>query len=217
MGFGLKEIADSLKLGIKAENFYQLLEDKAVEKRTEINKLQRQLQQIEKSLYEVENEQEFTCSISIKTIPSRKVVSCRSVIHEFSEEGKLCGDLMEEFAKLNVQFAFPDYSLAIEHVVDLENSHIEAEIQRSVEKNYKDTEIVRFFDIPQILVASLTYQGGYSRISETNPYIAKWILENQYEICGPAFNIYHTSPENEENEDDFITEVCFPIKSRYHN
>lgn len=68
--------------------------------------------------------------------------------------------------------------------------------------------------IPSCEVASLVYQGGYSRLKDINIYIAKWITQSGFEICGSAFNIYYISPEHEANEEKFITEVCFPIKKR---
>lgn len=214
MGFGLKEITQALRNGIQTEVFHKLMEDKAEEKKNEIIKLTRQVKQIEKSLREFNNKEEFSCCITVKTIPARRVASYRTTIKEFSEEGILWTALMQECGKQKVQFVVPEYSMAIEHMVDLENNHIEAEVQRSVDKLYKDTERVKFLEIPEIPVASLTYQGGYSRINDVNPYVAKWILENHYEICGAPFNIYHISPGNEKNEESFITEVCFPIKIR---
>jgi DNA-binding transcriptional MerR regulator len=214
MGFGLKEITQALRNGIRTEVFHKLMEDKAKEKRNEIIKLTRQLKQIENSLNEFYNKGEFSCCISVKTIPARRVVSYRAVIKEFSDEGILWTALMEECSKQKVQFVVPEYSMAIEHMVDFENNLLEVEVQRAVDKLYEDTEQVKFLEVPEILAASLTYQGGYSRINVVNPYVAKWILENNYEISGAAFNIYHISPGNEENEDSFITEVCFPIKIR---
>lgn len=214
MGYGLKDIIEVLKQGLQAESFRKLLEAKETEKKNEVRLLQKQLKQIEKSRKEIDNKEEFTCCISMKTIPQRKIVSHRFVIKEFSEEGTLWKVLITECSKQNVQFAVPEYAIAIEYVVDLEKNYIDTEIQRAVDKLYQDTDTIKFTEVAPVLVASLTYQGGYSRINEINPYIAKWILENQYEICGAAFNIYHISPENEENEDNFITEVCFPIKNR---
>lgn len=213
MGFGLKEIAKVQESGLQTEDFKKLLEDKSKEKAIEMTKLQRQLQQIEKSLMDV-NKKELTCCVCVKTIPQRKVASYRTVIKEFPEEGMLWGILMEECGRLNVQFASPEYAMAIEHVVDRENNYIDTEIQRSVDKLYPATERIKFFEMPGVLVASLTYQGGYDLLNEMNPYVAKWILENHYEICGPEFNIYHISPERVTNEEQFITEVCYPIKIR---
>ena len=52
----------------------------------------------------------------------------------------------------------------------------------------------------------------YSQMNEVNMAIANWIKENGYEFAGPMFNIYYASPATTQNEDEFVTEVCYPIK-----
>jgi effector-binding domain-containing protein len=51
-------------------------------------------------------------------------------------------------------------------------------------------------------------------LKDVNESVAKWISDNHYELCGNLFNIYHVSPAGADDEDDFITEVCFPIRMR---
>ena len=36
--------------------------------------------------------------------------------------------------------------------------------------------------------------------------------ENGYESDGAKLNIYHVSPHETQNTDEFITEVCCPVK-----
>lgn len=47
---------------------------------------------------------------------------------------------------------------------------------------------------------------------EVNMAIASWIKENGYDFAGPMFNIYYASPATTQNEDEFVTEVCYPVK-----
>ena len=35
---------------------------------------------------------------------------------------------------------------------------------------------------------------------------------NGYAFDGPMFNIYHVSPHETSNPDEYVTEVCYPIK-----
>ena len=37
---------------------------------------------------------------------------------------------------------------------------------------------------------------------------------NGYEAAGPMFNIYHVSPHDTKNPDEFVTEVCYPVKKK---
>lgn len=60
--------------------------------------------------------------------------------------------------------------------------------------------------------ASATYQGPNSKINEVNAAVAVWVRGNGYEYDGPAFNIYHVSPHETQNPDEFVTAVCYPVK-----
>ena len=71
---------------------------------------------------------------------------------------------------------------------------VEVEAQKTVKGQYPDT-----------------YQGGYEHIGEVNAAVAAWIEANGYRYAGPMFNIYHVSPHETRNPDEFVTEVCYPI------
>ena len=40
------------------------------------------------------------------------------------------------------------------------------------------------------------------------------IADNGYDYAGPMFDIYHVSPYETQNPDEFVTEVCFPVKKK---
>lgn len=37
---------------------------------------------------------------------------------------------------------------------------------------------------------------------------------NGYESVAPMFNIYHVSPYETHHPDEFVTEVCYPVKKK---
>lgn len=41
-----------------------------------------------------------------------------------------------------------------------------------------------------------------------------WAEANGYETDGPMTNIYHVSPHETQNPDEFVTEVCLPVKKK---
>jgi effector-binding domain-containing protein len=169
---------------------------------------------MENAINDLGKENDFALSIVIKRIPSRKVASFRMKIKEFTDEGVLWQTLGEECAKLNVQFSDTDYTIAIQHEINFDENYIDVEVQRNVEKILEDTDKIKFLDVSTCEVASLTFQGCYCKLKDINLYLAKWIIQNDFEIYGPAFNIYYVSPEHERNENKFITEICFPIRKR---
>ncbi|MBU5438072.1 MerR family transcriptional regulator [Tissierella sp. MSJ-40] len=214
MGFGLKEISNMQLENMQLDKLKEVLQNKIIIKEQEIKQIKRQLSQMENALNDLEKEENFAFSIVTKRIPPRKVASFRMKIEEFPDEGTLWQTLGDECAKLNVEFADNDYAIAIQHEINFDDNYIDVEVQRTVEKVMEDTDKIRFFDVSSCDVVSLAFQGGYYRLKDINLYLAKWIIQNEFEICGPVFNIYYVSPEHEKNEDKFITEVCFPIKKR---
>ena len=44
--------------------------------------------------------------------------------------------------------------------------------------------------------------------------LANQLEANGYESAGPMFNIYHVSPHETQNPDEFVTEICYPVKKR---
>ena len=74
----------------------------------------------------------------------------------------------------------------------------------------------RFFDVHThfVTVASCTYRGSYALITDVYAAMIPWIEANGYETAGPMFNIYHVSPHDTKNPDEFVTEVCYPVKKK---
>ena len=76
----------------------------------------------------------------------------------------------------------------------------------------RETEHVVFKTVPPVTFASVTFQGPYDKIQAANAAVAAWVRDNGYVFDGPAFNIYHVSPHETDNPEEFITEVCYPVR-----
>lgn len=212
LGFGLKEIASIQINSNSNEKIKQFISGKIEEKETELAMIKNQIKQMKQAMKDLDNEGNYALSVAIKKIPARKVASRRDILHKFQEEGRLWGELNEECQKLNVRFADVDYSFAITHKLDLEHSYMDVEVQRVVEKLIKDTDKIKFLEIPECEAITVAFQGVYSKLGDINTYVANWVKRNGYQICGLSFSTYYISPGNEANPENFITEVCFPIK-----
>ena len=66
--------------------------------------------------------------------------------------------------------------------------------------------------MPPVTFASATYQGPYSEINAVNAAVAAWVRDNGYIYDAPAFNIYHISPHETQNPEEFVTEICYPVR-----
>ena len=58
------------------------------------------------------------------------------------------------------------------------------------------------------------FKGGYHLITEVYAAVAAWLNANGYESVDHMFNIYHISPHETHNPDEFVTEVCYPVKKK---
>ena len=88
---------------------------------------------------------------------------------------------------------------------------VEVMAWKTVKGDYPDTEHVKFRTIPAVTCATVVHKGSYAKIGEANAAVAKWVRENGYSFAGNMFNIYHVSPHETSNPDEFVTEVCYPI------
>lgn len=212
LGFGLKEISEILMGDTLGGNIKIFLESKIREKEESLSLIKKQIAQMQRAIHELDSQNECTLSVTVKRLPARKVVSLRGIIREFSEEGLLWERLNRVCSTNKVKLAEVPYCMAMTHTADFEKKSFDTEVFRVVEQAGPDIEGLRFSDMPQIEAAAVAFQGIYSRIGDINRYIYHWIVENGYKMYGKAFNVYYISPGNESNPENYITEICYPIK-----
>ena len=68
--------------------------------------------------------------------------------------------------------------------------------------------------LPAVTFASATFRGPYDKIRAANAAVAAWVRDNGYAFDGPAFNIYHVNPSETDDPEEYVTEVCYPVKKR---
>lgn len=155
------------------------------------------------------NIMEYT--VLLKEMPQRHVISVRQVIDSYENEGKLWAMMGAELEKQAVKLANPCYGLAIFHDSEYREADVDVEVQLSVQGEYKDTETVIFKDVAPFMIASAIFEGDYNQFPKVTETILTWIADNNYEINGSHFSINHVSPEQEEDPNKWVTEVCIPI------
>ena len=97
---------------------------------------------------------------------------------------------------------------------EYKEENVEMMAWKTVKGSYPDTEHVKFRVLPEVTVASCTYRGSYAQITDVYAAVIGWIEANGYEPAAPMFNIYHVSPHETQNPDEFVTEICYPVKKK---
>lgn len=79
---------------------------------------------------------------------------------------------------------------------------------------YMDTENVRFKTVPAVEIASATHKGSYEQLTTVHQAVANRVRDNGYAFGDMMFCIYHASPGETQNPDEYVTEVCYAVQKK---
>lgn len=152
--------------------------------------------------------------VTVKTLPERHVASVRQIIPSYDREGDLWNLYCQETARMNIQDGDPALCTAVYHDGEFKERDVDVEIWKDVVGDYPDTEHVKFKTVSEVQAACVTFQGSYDQFGAVNEAVAAWVEDNGWMFDGVFFNIYHVSPQDTRNPDEFVTEVCYPVKRK---
>lgn len=211
MGFSLAEIRDILRIYHNREQLDSYLEARQRALETLAEETTRRLRLLENARERLRKEQTMNYNVNIKTIPERYAACIHTTIPHYEDEGMVWGLLMEETAPLNMRPNDPCLCSVTFLDGEYKEENVELEAQMTVKGTYPDTEHVKFRTLPAVTVASCVYKGGYHLMNEVYTAVISWINANGYQCSGAMFNIYHVSPHETNNPDEYVTEVCYPV------
>lgn len=212
MGFGLDEIK-KIMLEQQCE-INDFLQEKLYDKYKEIERIEEQIRQIHSVLNVNKNSEDYALTITRKVVEPMWVASLCGKISEYSKEGILWAQLTKACKKNGINISEGMPAMAIYYGIDEQTGMLSVEVQFQLNKEYKSDNSLNIFKIPERDVASIVFKGNYSQISSINIVVAKWLENNELEINGQPFTIYHNSPGNCADDKSFITELCFPVKEK---
>lgn len=159
-------------------------------------------------------EESMNYNVTIKTIPARYAATVHMTIPRYEDEGTVWSTLVSETSHMKLAEADPCLCAVTFLDGEYKEKNVEVMAWKTVKGNYPDTEHVKFMTLPEVTVASCMFKGGYHLITEVYAAVAAWLNANGYESVDPMFNIYHISPHETHNPDEFVTEVCYPVKKK---
>ena len=210
MGFSLADIVRILEVyddREQMESFFSAREEELtrLSKETEYR-----LMLLETARKRLRKEQKMSYDVTVRTIPQRYAATVQMVVPGYEDEGMLWGMMAES----PVPLVPAEPCLAAAEFLDREykEDNVEIRVSMTVKGTYEDTEHVKFRLLPSVRVASCVVKGSYAQMGDANAAVVSWIHENGYRVSGPMFNIYHVSPHEARNPDDYVTEICFPVE-----
>lgn len=215
MGFSLAEVRELLSQADCREVWEEALERQRAVLRREEREARERLLLLETTLERLRKEEKpMEYPVTIKELPERYVASVRRRIANYWDEQALWTTLCEETSGMDLQVNDPCYAAAVFHDREHVEENPDVEVQMAVKGTYADTENVRFKTVPSSLIASATVKGPYQQLPEVTQAVALWVRDNGYEFDGPAFSIYHVSPHETKNPEEYVTEVCFTVRKK---
>ncbi len=218
MGFGTQRIGEILARYTHPDELKAFLLQQRKSILAEQNSLQERLRALDSTLERLRKDGNIMgYDVTLKTLPERYVASVRMTLPAYPSEGELWQVMGQETGPLGMQDANPPYVLVIYHDGEYREHTVDLEAQKAVVGHYSDTEHVTFKLAPAVQYAGAVFKGGYDKIGQVNQAVAQWINDNGYEMDGLSFNLYYVSPKETENPDEFVTEVCYPVRKRKEN
>ena len=214
MGFSLADIARILGIYDARE----ALEGYFSARQRELEEISldaaRKLALLDAARERLRKEQTMSYDITLKTIPERYAATVQMTIPRYEDEGMVWSTLIGETCRMNLAEADPCLCAVTFLDGEYKETDVEVLAWKTVKGVYPDTEHVKFRTLPEVTVASCIFRGSYAQITNVYAAVIGWIEANGYETDGPMFNIYHISPHETKNPDEFVTEACYPIKKK---
>ena len=209
MGFALADIVRILEIYEDKEKLDEFLSAREKELAEQAKETEYRLMLLDTARKRLRKEQNMSFDVNVKTIPERYSATVHMIIPRYEDEG-MAWAMMGECKEPLVP-ADPCYAIAEFFDNEFKEKDVEIEVSMAVKGKYQDTEHVKFKTIPSVKVASCVVNGSYDQMVDAYATVISWINANGYKSSGPMFNIYHVSPAQTKNPDEYVTEVCFPI------
>ncbi|MBQ8134616.1 MAG: MerR family transcriptional regulator [Clostridia bacterium] len=211
MGFSLSVIGEILPFYDDKEKMEKFFLKRKSELIAEYQETAEKLALLTTAMEQLRKDDTMKYDVILKTISERQVASVRKVIPSYNHEGTLWHILFKETDSMNMRLSEPPMHSAVLHDREYKENNVDVEVQVAVDGSYTDTENVHFKTEPEMQVVSITFKGAYSQFGDVYAQLAAWVNRNGYEFCGPMFDMYHVSPHDTQNSEEFVTEVCCPV------
>lgn len=192
--------SEHMLLGIKKRQLLQ-----------EIAKMTNQIACIES--YMAQEDEDKPYHVIIKSLP--EVIVASKEIHLESYEGLFdyMPEMGVEMEEAGCECVEPDYCFTMYTDQEYRENDINAIICEAVTEKKDDYGELKFLKLPKVdMAACVLHKGSYEKLPIAYQAIIAFIEENGYEIVGLQRESYIDGIWNKEQEDEWLTEVQFPVR-----
>lgn len=210
MGLSLDDIMQTMSMS--SMKIDKVIEENLHNRYQELEKVKNQIKQLESVLNINDNKKLYSLNIVTKKMDEMIVLSYQDYITNYNDEGILWESIHRLACENKIEIDKDAKAISINHGYDDNNGKMLVEIQLELNKKYKCSLPLKVKIYEPREVVSIVFKGQYSQISDINVVVAQWLDDNRYYLDGEVFSIYYRSPGNCNDENKFITEMCFPVK-----
>jgi DNA-binding transcriptional MerR regulator/predicted transcriptional regulator YdeE len=218
MGFSIEEISDILDNFEENNYIEKAISIKASEIQASIDEENRKMERLQATREKIEKgNYTTTCqNVVLKQVPKIKVLSIREIVPDYSYQEQLWGKLYSFIAESNLHPLLGDNVIAIYHEAEYKESNVDIEVAITVKELLESEGSFIFKELESLPFATtVVCDGPYEKIlPEGEAVLGKWIEDNGYEIKGSerGFGIRH--PANEQDPNNYQTEIQFPVEKK---
>lgn len=215
-GFNVSEIA--VALSNWNNDFIKVqLKSKREEIESIISREQEKLYKIDTAINDIIKEKvSITYNVSVKTIPSYKVLSLRKIIPNYFNEGMLWEELFNFISEENIDIPKSSSDFAIYHDVEYKDSDVDVEVCIVVNNIGESKNNFIFRETEKVeTMACVMVLGPFENIGPAYENFANWLMSNnQYRMLPQNRQICHRGPWNEKDPHNYLTEIQIPVKKQ---
>ncbi|MBU3075408.1 MerR family transcriptional regulator [Clostridium estertheticum] len=211
MSFNVADIAVFMKEKSE-EKLEDILKVKGEEIENNIRAEEIRLKKINSAIKDMKKERvSMSYNVTLKSLPSYKVISLRNVIPTYEAEGLLWIRLGEYIMKKNIHCNNISYSTY--HDAGYKEGEVDAEVVVGVDNLMKDEDGFTFKETEAVdQAAIILVPGDYSNVAQAYNFLANWIEENGYIMIGNPRQVAIKGPCNEKRTEDYLSEIQIPVK-----
>jgi len=152
--------------------------------------------------------------VKLKAIPSYKVISLRRIIPAYNCEGMLWGDLGKFVERENIHCSSSNVAFAIYHDREYKERDVDTEVVMAVDEFGESNGEFIFRETEAVpCIASIMVPGPFENIAPAFESLANWLEKNEnYTMTGTSRQVCHKGPWNENNPEDYLTEIQVPVE-----
>lgn len=220
MGISLSQITKMLELLDQPQKLESFLQMRHLELQQQQQQLSCQLSLVQSAIERLRKEQTMKqFHVEKKTFPQMKVACLRKVLPTYADEHQLWTQMNHAFQLLGPGKKMFENKCAMAVFFDegFREQDVDVEIRVQLSDDFiidqPPVNEVCFGILPPVTAATVMLNGSYDQIGHVYEEIAQWVEEHHFQMQGPMFNIYHVSPAMDPNPDNWVTEVCVPLKA----